>query len=289
MQELLTNPAIQAAGAPFVVALALALIMRRFYPGGTGLAIIAGFGVAVWLITGLTLQPLTSTRKIILCGLALPFLLPLLEMIPQVSRAIWVKHATQIVPAVLLVAASALWIIWPVLRRQEGMAMWAMALPLVLYIAAVIGGTGLLGRRDSSSTFSAQAASALVLALGTGATTLIAASALYSQLAFAISAATGAVIVVGMFGSSTQPTRLGMLVAYAAAVPVVLIGAGATVYAKLPLLVLLCLALVPLFAGLPLIKPQQRWLQLIVTCLWASVPVIPAVWLAWRAAGPVSF
>jgi hypothetical protein len=243
----------------------------------------------VWLTTGLTLQPLTSTRKIILCSLALPFLLLLLEMIPQISRTTWVKLTAQILPAVLLISAAALWIIWPVLHRQEGVAAWTMALPVVLYSAVIIAGTGLLGRRTPAKAFSTQAASALVLALGTGATALIAASALYSQLAFAVSAATGAVIVVAMFGSSKQSTRFGMLSLYAAAVPVALIGAAATVYAQLPPLVLLCLVLVPLVAWLPLIKPQQHWLHLIVTCLWASVPVLPAVWLAWRAAGPVSF
>ena len=289
MQALLTNPAVQAAGAPFVVALVVALLLRRLLPGGIGLAVMAGFLVTVWLITGLTLQPLTSTRKLILCSLTLPFLLLLLEMIPPMGRTSWLKTATQIAPIIFLIVIAALWIIWPVLFRQEGIAAWSMAIPVVLYIAVVIGGTRVMRRSRQEQVFSMQAASTLVLALGTGATTLIGASALYSQLAFAVSAATGAVIVVAMSGPSSHAPRPGMLVWWAAAVPVTLLGAAATVYAQLPLLVLLCLALVPLFAWLPLIKPQQRWLHLIVTCLWASIPVVPAVWLAWRAAGPVSF
>lgn len=164
----------------------------------------------------------------------------------------------------------------------------------MLYAAASIYGTGALGRVQKQA-FSAQAASALVLAMGTGATTLIAASALYSQLAFAVSAATGAVIVVGLLGTAEKLARLGVLTVYAAAVPVTLLAAAATVYAQLPVLVLLCLVLAPLFAWLLLIKPvnrikpQQRWLELIVACLWTSIPVLPAIWLAWRAAGPVSF
>ncbi|HHI93270.1 MAG TPA: hypothetical protein ENK04_07135 [Gammaproteobacteria bacterium] len=293
MQELLTNPAIQAAGAPFVVALVVALALHRFLPGGVGLAVIGGFLVAVLLTTGLTLQPLTATRKIIVCSLALPFVAVLLECIAVMPQAVWLKRMLQALPALLL-AVAALWIIWPVVQRQEGMAVWLMAAPVMLYAAVSIYGAGALGRVQKQA-FSAQAASALVLAMGTGATTLIAASALYSQLAFAVSAATGAVIVVGLLGTAEKLARLGMLAVYAAAVPVTLLAAAATVYAQLPVLVLLCLVLVPLFAWLLLIKPvkrikpQQRWLELIVACLWTSIPVLPAIWLAWRAAGPVSF
>lgn len=287
MQALLTNPAIQAAGAPFVVALVLAVLLRRLIPAGIGLAVVAGFLVAVWLITGLTLQPLTSTRKIIICSLSLPFIALLLEMIPLSPR--W-KPVSRALPAVLL-AAAALWIIWPVVQRQEGVAVWSLAMPVVLFAAVVMYATGVLARLrgDAMRAFSSQAANALILAMGTGAVTLIAASALYSQLAFAVSAATGAVIVAILLTSSEKSPRLGALTLYAAAVPVALFAAAATVYAKLPVLVLLCLALVPVFAWVPLIKPQQRWLQLIVTCLWVSIPVLPAVWLTWRAAGPVSF
>ncbi|NOX93398.1 MAG: hypothetical protein GXP18_13370 [Gammaproteobacteria bacterium] len=293
MQELLDNPAIQAAAAPFVVALVLALVLRRFLPGGTGLAIIGGFFVAVWLTTGLTLQPLTSTRKIIICSLTLPFVVLLLEFIPAMPRSIWLKRMFRLLPALLL-AAAALWIIWPVVRRQEGMAIWVMASPVMLYAAVIIFGTGALGRMQERA-FSAQAANALVLAMGTGVTTLIAASALYGQLAFAVSAATGAVIVAGLLGSAEKSAGPGLLAMYAAAVPVALLAAAATVYAQLPVLVLLCLALVPLFAWLLLIKPvrliklRQRWLEMIAASLWVSIPVLPAIWLAWRAAGPVSF
>ncbi len=293
MQGLLTNPAVQAAVAPFTVALVLALLLRRFLPGGTGLAVIGGFFIAVLLTTGLTLQPLTATRKIIICGLVLPFVLLLLDFIAAMPQSARFKRVFRALPAVLL-AAAALWIIWPVVQRQEGMAIWVMAVPVMLYAAFIIHGAAALGRAQEWA-FSAQAASVLILAMGTGATTLIAASALYSQLAFSVSAATGAVIVVGLLGGVKKTARLDMLTVYAAAVPVTLFAAAATVYAQLPVLVLLCLALVLSFAWLLLCDPlklirlQQRWLALIAASLWTSIPVLPAIWLAWRAAGPVSF
>jgi len=287
------NPAIQAAGAPFLVSLVVALALRPFLPGGIGLAIIGGFFIAVLLTAGLTLQPLTATRKIIICSLLLPFVALLLELSVVMLHSAWLKRLIQTLPALLL-ATAALWIIWPVVQRQEGIAIWLMATPVMLYAAVTIYGIGALGRMQKQ-VFNAQAANALVLAMGTGVTTLIAASALYSQLAFAVSAATGAVIVVGLLGSKEKFAKLDMLTVYAAAVPVTLLATAATVYAKLPVLVLLCLAFVPLFAGLllikpvKLIKPRQRWLELIVCSLWVSIPVLPAIWLAWRAMGPVSF
>jgi len=287
------NPAIQAAGAPFLVSLVVAMALRPFLPGGIGLAIIGGFFIAVLLTAGLTLQPLTATRKIIICSLLLPFVALLLELSVVMLHSAWLKRLIQTLPALLL-ATAALWIIWPVVQRQEGIAIWLMATPVMLYAAVTIYGTGALGRMQKQ-VFNAQAANALVLAMGTGVTTLIAASALYSQLAFAVSAATGAVIVVGLLGSKEKFAKLDMLTVYAAAVPVTLLATAATVYAKLPVLVLLCLAFVPLFAGLllikpvKLIKPRQRWLELIVCSLWVSIPVLPAIWLAWRAMGPVSF
>lgn len=288
MQDLLTNPAVQAAGAPFVVALVLSLVLRRFLPAMSGLAVVGGFLLAVALTTGLTLMPFTSTRKIVICSFALPFVALLLEMLSVMPRF---KYVARTLPALML-AVAILWIIWPVVQRQEGMTTWLMAAPVMLYVAVVIACMGVLGRMQGnfSQVFNAQAGSLLVLAMSSGVVTLIAASALYSQLAFAVFAAVGAMVVVSLVTApSEKSVGLGMLTLYAAAIPVTLIAAAATIYAQLSLLVLLFLALVPLFAGLPLPKPQQRWLGLIVTCLWASIPTLPAIWLAWRAAGPVSF
>jgi hypothetical protein len=239
--------------------------------------------VTVELTTGLTFQPLTSTRKIVLCSLVLPFVLLFLEMLPV--RGVYTSRLRLALPALLLTAAI-LWIIWPVLQRQQGVAIWLMALPVGLYAMAQMFAVQILNRQR----FRSQAAYALMLAVGTGITALIAAAALYSQMAFASAAATGAVIVVLLVAARATTPPLGIFVMYAAAVPVTLLASAATVYAQLPVLVLLCLALVPLFAGwLPLRIPQQRWLELTVTCLWTSIPLLPAIWLVWRAAGPVSF
>ncbi|HEC18898.1 MAG TPA: hypothetical protein ENI97_06090 [Gammaproteobacteria bacterium] len=283
MQTLLDNPAFQAAGAPFVSTLLLALVLRRFWPAGMGLAITAGFLLAAALIAGLNLQPLTSTRKIILSSVVLPLLVLVMGFFPRMRGAdLW-----RWLPTVLLTAA-AMWILWPVLQRQEGGAVILAATPVLLYTVVLSAGFVALASRQApvDQAFNSVAAALLTLGLASGAVSLIAASALYSQLAFAVAASCGAMIVVGMLGSKGHWDACAL---HAASMPVILLAGAATVYAQLPELVLLCLALVPLFVVLPLPRPSRPWPQLIVMCLWSAVPVLPALWLAWRAAGPVSF
>lgn len=285
MQTLLANPAFQAAAAPFIVALLLTLVLRRFWPAGLGLAVVGGLLTAVMLITGLSFQPLTSTRKIILCSLVLPILFFLLHGLP---RRVVAARLRPFIPSLLMIVAI-LWIIWPVLIRKEGTEIWLMVVPLALFVATVMFEARMLSRQ----VFTARAAGVLLLAAGTGITAMIAASALYSQLAFAVAAAAGSVILLALVSRSTKTTPFDHFVLHAALIPVALLASAATVYAQMPLLVLLSLALVPLFAWvferLPIKRPLQRWWALIVTCLWVSIPILPGIWLAWRTAGPVSF
>ena len=66
MQELLNNPAVQAGFAPFLVALIVVELFRRTRL--SGLAIIAGFAVTVYLASDFNMEPLTAARKIVLLG-----------------------------------------------------------------------------------------------------------------------------------------------------------------------------------------------------------------------------
>lgn len=296
MNELLAHPAFQAAVAPFFVAVFIALVFRRFGVIAFGLAIIAGMLTAVMLTTGLSLFPLTSTRKIILSSLCLPFVVLLLDRLcgrlPN-TRARWSVVIKLAVPMVLLVA-TVNWVIWPVLMRQEMSEVWPMLASVSLYVgvlsAAILG----MARLKRPEKLAAQGASVLVLGLGTAVTTMIAASALYAQLASSVTAAVGAMLLISLFSKPVAEGKLGIghfgaFGLFAAAVPLALIGAAATVYAQLPGLALLFLVTVPLFAGWPTINVERLWLRLIFTSLLALVPVIPAAWLAWRAAGAVSY
>lgn len=296
MQELLAHPAIQAAIAPFIVALVIALLLPRMGAFGFGLAIIGGFFTTVMLTTGIALQALNSTQKIVLVSLCLPFLLPLLEIslkkIPVISER-WQSVITIAIPTVLLVIAIN-WIIWPVLSRQDLSEALSTLAGVSVYVG-VIGALFLgLARVRLPEKSAAHGASILALGLGTAVTCMIAASALYSQWAFSIVAAVGSLMLISLFGKSQDAVKhgigyLGSFGLFAAVVPLALVGAAATIYAQLSGWVLLCLATIPLVAGWPTIKVERSWLRLLATGLLALVPVIPAIWLAWRATDSMGY
>ena len=69
VNDLLSNPLFQSGIAPFGVSLLLGLIFYRLAGFWAGIAVVAGFYAAAWLVTDLKFFPLTSTRKILLLGL----------------------------------------------------------------------------------------------------------------------------------------------------------------------------------------------------------------------------
>lgn len=275
MGDVFANPAFQSAVAPLVVGLTAAVLLGRANARWQGLAILAGFLAALALITGLSLLPLTSTRKIILASLGLPLLALALD--GKVRR--WVVRLTILV---VLVAGALSWVIWPVLLRMEMLEALAQLAGLILYVAWLVS---IFHAWEDNPERTGSAA--LALAIGTGGTAMIAASALYGQLGFALAAAMGGLLLRWMIWPGQN--RFGLSAAMAVAVPLALLGAAATVYAKLPWTVLPCLALIPLAAGIPVASQGSRWLRVPLMTLISMLPAIPALWLAWRAAGDVTY
>jgi hypothetical protein len=269
---ILTHPAFQSAAAPLLGSLVAALMLRRAGFVWQGFAVLVGMTVAVMLITGLNLQPLTSTRKIVLCSLVLPFAALILRR-STIDRVVFLA---------LTMAATAVWVVWPVLMRQPGLEAWLIGGRVGLFAAAVGAGLVWFGHND----WRHQGGAMLGLGLGVGATVLVAASALYGQLGFAVAAATGGLLLVRL--RQPSPGGLGDPALFAAAVPLGLIGGAATVYAQLPSLVLLLLAAVPICAAIP-VPGRNPWLRLGGSSLLALVPVVPAVWLTWQEVGAVNF
>lgn len=246
-----------------------------------GLAIIVGLFVAVWLTVGLSFQPLTSTRKIILSSLLLPFFSFLLVRFscPTGGRALVLS---------LLTAVIALWVVWPVLARQESMEVWVTGGKVAVYAALVTGLLGWLSRGDIAK----EGGALLALGIGTGMTTFIGASALYGQLAFAVTAALGGLLLVLLVlpEEKTVVTGIGSLCLFAVSIPLAVIGGAATVYAKLPAMALIFLALIPLFAAIPVDKKlniQNLWIRGSVAIVLGLLPAIPAIWLALDASEPM--
>ena len=280
MQDLLAHPAVQSAVAPLVSSLVIALILHRTDNLWQGMAVVSGVFVAVLLITGISFQHLDANGKIILCSLVLPFAaVPLYLMkCPAIYRTLFLSAA---------MACAAVWVVWPVLGRQQGLELWLTGGRVALFAAAIGCGMSWLDRVDVPR----QGGVMLALSLGVGASVLIAASALYGQLAFAVSAAVGGLLLVVLiepkikiFDSDKMRSGLGGLSLFAVAVPLGLIGGAATVYAQLPGAALIFLALIPGVAAISLYRQFNPWISTTLTTLSGLILAAPALWLAWSAA-----
>jgi hypothetical protein len=274
MPQWLSHPAIQSGVAPFVVAVVVAAVLRRMGRVAGAAAVLAGLCVTVGWVTGFGLSPLTSTRKIILLGLAVAPVAVALEWVTIGVRwrvALWFNVG----------AAAIAWVAWPVLARR-GLAEAVLGgLPLVLYCGGVtaVAGSGSVDRLRMGS-------GATALGLTTGAAALFGASALLGQLALAVGSAAGAALVVHLARGGDGGSRaLGA----AAGLPVALLGAAATLYAKMPVLALVPLALVPLAALLPVARGLPRWGRAGILFALALAPGLVSIFLTYRVAGPVPF
>jgi hypothetical protein len=271
VNELLSQPALQSSLIPFCVALAMAVLLLAGARSWAGLAVLAGFYAAVYLIAGFEFAPLTSTRKILLLGLAA---LPVAVVLDALGKNARVGFGVLF----WLAGAALLWVVWPVVQRDE------------LRAAVVLGGMGVIYGVVVTSLVSELAAkprhagvALLTMSLGTGGAALMGASALIGQLGLALGAATGAWLLLAMWkrtmgAGNTLTLPVGFLNA--------LLGYGAFVYARLPWFALLPLVVIPLLTRF--VAPgatvaswrQTLWLVLLTAPLAAL-----AVFLSWWVEG----
>lgn len=270
MEVWLAHPAVQSGGIPFVAALVWGLVFFRLGWYWTGLGLAAGFYASAYFAPGLEFTPLTSTRKILLLGLAAAALGLVLDLLPRMRKA-----ATVIVA--LAGAAALTWIVWPQLMRENSVVTWPVALGCAVYVAWLAAATESLRDRPAAA-----ASAAVALGFGTGACALFGASAMLGQIGFALAAAAGAMWLVVVFARKAE---LGSVFCLPAGVLAGLIGAGAAVFSKLPWYSLPVLALVPLLARVPLAKGASRLMQGFVYVLVCGVAAASAGVIAWRVAG----
>jgi len=280
---MIDHPAFQSAVAPLASSLLIAVLMKRYGPQWQGLSVITGLVIAVWLTVGLDIQPLTSTRKIILSSLLSPLLVFPLSRIACPSSC----------QKVILISATALvslWIIWPVLARQDVMDVWVTGGRVLVFVVIILSSLSWLTRGD----FARQGGALFSLGLGTGTVTFIGSSALYGQLSFAVTAAVGGLVLARIMMPAEEETNTGFgnLGLFAAGIPLSLIAGAATVYAKLPAMALLFLVFIPLFAAIPVARKwniQNIWMQGILAMVLGSLPAIPAVWVTLKASEPLGY
>jgi len=269
MTELLNNPFIQSAAVPFFVSLVVGVLLRPLGWVWMGLSAVLGFIATVYLLTGFDFFPLRSDRKILLMGAGAVIVGLLLDLLP------W----RRIMPGLLFVAAAAatVWLLWPRYRYLEGVELWALFIGGAVYTGWLVAASA--GFRSKPL----QADSAVfALALGTGLSTLLGATALYGQLASAIAAAVGARLLMQILG---KPLVAGSVMVVPLVLVCGLLGVGAIAYAKLPWHSLLLLAVIPLLVRVPLPASLPRLAQLGLTLVLAAVPAALAVYLTWRETG----
>ena len=272
MQEFLAHPAVQAGVAPFVVALAAALLLRPLKLAG--LAIACGFATAVFLIAGFEFTPLTTTRKIMLVGLAAaPFGL-LLDLVAR-------RTATAAVTAAVVAAAITPWVFFTVLRQKDPALMATLGAGTALACACLAGFMVSL-RADALRA----GAASMAIGTGVGVAAVLGASASFGQYGIAVGVAGGAFLFsLCVLGPKISA---GSSLALAAAMTGGLLAGGTLVLASLPWLSLALLALVPLAVRLPLPEKANVWIKATLAGVYACVPAVAACFIAWRATSTTS-
>jgi hypothetical protein len=272
MDQLLSRPEIQSAVLPFVVALLCYLGLKKFTASAWIWALFAAFLVASSLINGITLTPLTGTRKIILLIIASCLVAGLA---PAVIQRVNLRRGTSAILGMLAI----LWVFWKVVARME---VTAMASLLAGGVVLVVWLTWIFGRLTGSQAKLHGAGFSLLL--GTGLSATAGASALLGQLALSLSAASGAVllawVLVGNSAGTAQPNRSISTLPYALAPA--LLGLAAVIFAAVPWYTLIPLASIPLAAKLLPGKPDSRFLAALASSLPGLFIALAVAFWIWQ-------
>lgn len=267
MQELLNHPAVQGGLAPFVVALIVTELFQRMRL--SGLAIIAGFAVTVYLASDFSFEPLTAARKIVLLGLLSAALaLPLMLFSPR-----WLRWVLPVAGGV-----AAVWVVQRILQQREIMPMLLSGAGCTLYLG------WLVFWMDGLNDTSVRAGSAgLALGLGTGGAALFGASGLLGQFGLALGAAAGAYLLIQMLTN----TRLPCGRSYTLPLSLIagLTGCLAVLTAQLPWYALPVLGIIPVAARVPVSEKMALWLQSFLLSVVTLTCAASTVYLTWRVAG----
>jgi hypothetical protein len=266
MNDLLDNPAVQAAVLPFVAALLLALPLART----RFLVLASGSGVVLLLALtiGFTLVPLTAVRKMIVLVLAATVLALAIE-----AAGVGLRRATA-AGLSLAAALASLWVLLRILEQAEAVAAWRIAFGAALFVLTLAG-----SMLAASGNPLRASVIGVALGWGSGALAVLGASALLGQLGIAIGTACAAVALAQMVRGAAAPA--GWTVVLPAAVGAPLIGVLAVATGELKAYLLLPLLLVVPAVWLVPAGTRKPWQQASLQGLAALLPVIVAIGWAW--------
>lgn len=267
MEEFLNHPAVQGGLAPFVIALIVAELLQRLRL--SGLAPIAGFAITVFLISDFSMEPLTSSRKIVLLGLLSALLGLCLAQLSWRPLRFMLSMAG---------GMAAIWMTWRILLQQDmpNMLLWGGGCALY---------TGwLIFWMDTLHDSPIRAGSAgMALGIGTGGSALLGASALLGQFGLALGAAAGAYLLLQAVSGHRLPC--GRSFTLPLSLLSGLTGCLAVLTAQLPWYALPVLAGIPLVARIPVPERMGVWLQSLLLSIATMFCTAGAIYLTWQVAG----
>lgn len=266
MDSVFDHPAVQGGVAPFVAGLIVAAVLGRARLGG--LAAVAGYAVAVALVTGIAVSPLTALRKAVLIALAAPALGLLVDFVLRPGRTLNALIA-------LGCGALSVWTFWSVLQHKPMPAAVALGTVAAVFVAWLVGATMAL----AGDSVRAGAAS-LVLGLGVGISAIFGASAVLGLYGVGLAAGAGAFLLWQMV--TGRRIVAGATLALSAGTAAGLFAAGAMLLAKMPWYALIALALVPLAVRLPVPARFPVWAQAVLLSIYGFVPTLAAFASTWH-------
>ena len=267
MHALINHPAVQALLLPFLVALLTAELLQRLRL--SGLAIIAGFAITVYLVSNFGYAPLTATRKIIWLGIGASVIAIPLSLL---NWSLWRPVLT------VLAAGAAVWVaLHSLLQFSTPMSMqWGAG--LALYAAWIV-----FWMDDLEGAPVRAASAGLALGLGSGATLFIAGVSLLGKFDLAIGAAALAYLFI-MFVSDSH-LACGRTFTLPLALIAALTGVLALLTTKLPWYTFALLAAIPLVAKLPVSDRAPIWIQATLLSSATLLCAAGAAYLSWRIYG----
>lgn len=267
MHALLSHPAVQLGFEPFVAALIVSELFLRMRL--SGLAIIAGFSVMLYLVSDFSFGPLTPEHKIVLLG----YLSTLLGLLFMLFNPGWLRFLLT-----LAGGGAAIWTMLSILKQYE-----LLALPLWAGGCAIYLGW-LVFWFDGLHESSARAGTAgMALGLGSGVSALLCATALPEKFGFAVGAAASAYLLIQIITNSPLPC--GRIFTLPLSIIAGLSGCLAILTTKLPWYSLPVLALIPVAAQIPLSGVRSLRLQSVLLSVISLALAGSAVYLTWRVVG----
>lgn len=273
MNSLFDYPEVQTGLVPFAIALLVALLARKHFEKWAVVGVVPAFVVSAFLINGFNILPLTGARKIILIAV----IALLLSIAIEIYR---MKPPGRTVVNYMVAFSSALWVSWPILLRNESAFSWLISVGGIVYVLFLVYSFERIkeaGLRPATGL--------LALGMGTGACAIMAASALYGQLALSASNALAAVLILSVFTNVNTATAL---LIYPLSLLMGLLAMATMIFAELPWYALLLLATVPAVLQLDVARNKSGLRAALLLLCISMLPVMLAVLSVWLGSDETS-